>query len=246
MVMVRSGPGVRIPPWERLLANIAVVFHLGGFIAQHRYHAHYMADAGSAHIEQTAAAPDEFSSFETCFQRYTTEITGYLWRMTCDEQVAQDLAQETFLRAWKHFGELREYQQPRAWLFRVATNLALNHLRQRTRWQKKLFSPTSRRKVDTPEGFHEAEGDITTTSLVTGDHAAEVVEREAVRETLLALPITYRAALVLRSVYGMDYSDIGTVLDMSAGAARTTLCRSRERFRMLYLEQHDKREEAQP
>ncbi len=76
-----------------------------------------------------------------------------------------------------------------------------------------------------------------------------MVEREAVRETLLALPITYRAALVLRSVYGMDYSDIGTVLDMSAGAARTTLCRSRERFRMLYLEQqeqHDKREEAQP
>src|SRR5215472_11574409 len=52
-------------------------------------------------------------------------ILNYLWRMTGDEQSAYDLTQEVFLRAWQHFATVRRYDQPRAWLFRMATNLSL-------------------------------------------------------------------------------------------------------------------------
>src|SRR4051812_1776109 len=70
--------------------------------------------------------------FEAFFARHEREVVGYLWRMTGDEQAARDLTQETFLRAWQRFDQLRGFDQPKAWLFRVATHLALNHLRDQT------------------------------------------------------------------------------------------------------------------
>ncbi|MBA3827211.1 MAG: hypothetical protein H0X24_25370 [Ktedonobacterales bacterium] len=59
-------------------------------------------------------------AFETFFLRYDRQIASYLWRMLGDEHSASELAQETFLRAWQHFDEIRAYERPLAWLFRVA------------------------------------------------------------------------------------------------------------------------------
>src|SRR5262249_40372196 len=73
----------------------------------------------------------ERESFEAFFQARHRAIFAYLWRMTCEEEAANDLCQETFLRAWRQFERLRRYDRPDAWLLRVATNLALNHLRRR-------------------------------------------------------------------------------------------------------------------
>jgi RNA polymerase sigma-70 factor (ECF subfamily) len=70
--------------------------------------------------------------FEAFFHAHEREIFGYLWRLTGDEYASYDLAQETFVRAWQHFEQLHHYEQPRAWLFRVATNLASNYRRHRS------------------------------------------------------------------------------------------------------------------
>jgi len=71
---------------------------------------------------------DEFESF---FRAHEARLSAYLWRMTGDQQSASDLCQETFLRAWQRYDTIRAYDQPDAWLFRVATNLALQLARRR-------------------------------------------------------------------------------------------------------------------
>ncbi len=122
---------------------------------------------------------------------YERQILNYLWRMTGDEQTAYDLTQEVFLRAWQHYATVSRYEQPRAWLFRVATNLALS-----------AKATRARRGKTTLEASGELlEGD---SAPGTSDIARRIVERDAVRAVLLQLPPKRRAALVLREVYGLS------------------------------------------
>src|SRR6185437_15441434 len=90
------------------------------------------AIAPTAPTASAAPAHDALSfepSFEQFYQRHARDIFGYLWRVCGDEQTANDLTQEVFFRAWREFEKLQRYERPEAWLFRVATNLALNERR---------------------------------------------------------------------------------------------------------------------
>lgn len=161
-----------------------------------------------------AAAASEFERFVHAHER---AILNYLWRMTGDEQAAYDLAQEVFLRAWQRFDTIRTYEQPRAWLFRVATNLALSYLRR------------NRSHSDGAAALVEERGPA------VSDPAWRLAESDAVRRTLLRLSPGRRAALVLRELYGLSSAEVGQALGMSAATVRTTLHRAREQFRAIYL-----------
>ncbi len=196
-------------------------------IAIERPQSQVIAAAGSG---ATAATVEAFERF---FQQHNAEIVGYLWRMTCDEQAAYDLTQEVFVRAWSHFAEVSGFERPRAWLFRVATNLALNHIRQRTAWGR-LTSPIS--SLLSPGGEAvPTEPSGTAPAITSADHAAAIAERDAIREALLALKSGYRAALVLQAVYGMTCAEIAEALGVSLSGAKTRLARGRARFRAQYL-----------
>ncbi len=155
------------------------------------------------------------NDFEAFFQRHQQRIYGYLLRTTGDEQAAHDLSQETFLRAWRHFERVSAYEAPAGWLFRVATNLALTHLRRRSR----------------PAGTSvslDAEGPA------RSDPALRIVELDVVRRTLMELAPKQRAALVLREVYCLSCEEVGQALGVSRDAAKMLLLRARERFRACY------------
>jgi RNA polymerase sigma-70 factor (ECF subfamily) len=171
----------------------------------------------------TPAQEGEIGAFEPFVRRYERQVLNYLWSMTGDEQTARDLAQETFLRAWQHYATISRYEQPRGWLFRIATNLALTH------------NATRQRRAATT-GQPLFEGD---SSPATSDVARRVVERDLVREVLLQLPAKRRAALVLREVYGLAGAEIAATLGMSEPAVRMALSRARERFRKLYEREED-------
>jgi RNA polymerase sigma-70 factor (ECF subfamily) len=156
-------------------------------------------------------------TFEAFFSQYEQQVFGYLVHMTGDEQTARDLSQEAFLRAWQHFDKLLTYDHPSAWLFRVATNLALSHLRRR----------------GSPVGSAKLLGDDD--SPARSDPAMRFVERDLIEQTLLELPPKQRAALVLREVYGLNCAEIGQVLSMSHDAVKMALWRARERFRVRYV-----------
>jgi RNA polymerase sigma-70 factor (ECF subfamily) len=154
---------------------------------------------------------------EAFIRQHERAILNYLWRMTGDEQAAYDLTQEVFVRAWQRFDAVRAYEQPRGWLFRVATNLALTHLR---RHGAPAAGPVALDAAPDP---------------AASDPARRVVERDQVRRVLLQLAPQRRAALVLREVYGLSCAEVAQTLALPAASVRMALHRAREQFRALYL-----------
>jgi RNA polymerase sigma-70 factor (ECF subfamily) len=159
--------------------------------------------------------------FDAFLQTYERDVWGYLWRMTGDEQAAYDLAQETFVRAWQRFEQVSRYDHPKAWLFRVATNLALNYLR-----HSAIVLGNS-----APLAAGEQQ------NVGGADPARQVAERDAVRRALLDLAPRQRAALVLREVQGLSCTEVARALGISGAAAKMLLFRARERFRASYERQ---------
>jgi RNA polymerase sigma-70 factor (ECF subfamily) len=161
------------------------------------------------------AAPTD--AFEAFFREHERAVYACLWRLTGDPQAARDLTQETFLRAWRHFERVRAYEQPLAWLLRVATNLARTSHR---REQRRPRSTETLTDADEPS---------------RSDPTQRLAERDLVERTLLELPPNQRAALTLREVYGFSCAEIGAALGLSRDAVKMALYRGRESFRRHYL-----------
>ena len=164
---------------------------------------------------------DAADAFEGFVRAHERELFGYLWRVTGDEHASYDLAQETFVRAWQRFDQVRGYEQPRAWLFRVATNLASNYRRARS----------VRVAAAIP---------LTGETEYAGDPATNIAESDAVRVALDEMPVKQRSALLLRAVYGFSVSELARALDCSEAAAKMTLSRARERFRAHYRQEESR------
>ncbi|HEY7093743.1 MAG TPA: RNA polymerase sigma factor [Ktedonobacterales bacterium] len=184
---------------------------------QRRHNTTFWDDERTQPVDTTQKSVSQADSFESFVRRFERQILNYLWRMTGEEQSAYDLTQEVFLRAWRHFSSISQYEQPQAWLFRVATNLALTHNSSR----KHQAAPMSALPNDAPGA---------------SDPARHFAESEVVRQVLLQLPSRRRAALVLREVYGLSTAEVGKVLGMSETAVRMAISRAREQFRALYRE----------
>jgi RNA polymerase sigma factor (sigma-70 family) len=161
------------------------------------------------------AALDEFEGF---FGAHEARLSAYLWRMTGDRQSASDLCQETFLRAWQRYDVIRTYDRPDAWLFRVATNLALQ---------------LARRKKAPVGAAGPLEDDFEPS---VSDPAWHLAERDLARETLLELPPRARSLLLLREVSGFSGEEAAKMLGMSLAAVKVALWRARAQFREIYLQ----------
>ncbi len=170
------------------------------------------------------------AEFDAFFIRFEQPLYGYLRRLVPNDEIAVELAQEVFFRAWRHFAELRAYDRPDAWLYRVATNLAITHLRRR---QSVSFTHLLSRS-------NEADGadtlEDTPPFADSLDIEGRFVEREAIEHVLQRLPERQRAALLLRAVQGFSCEEIATALGITVTNARQTLSRARDRFRTLYQE----------
>lgn len=174
---------------------------------------------GAAGATGDAASADDARSFEEFYRRYERDVFGYLWRMTGDSSAADDLSQEAFYRAWRHFARVRTYEQPRAWLLRVATNLVINQRR------------GARHAPPLPLDEHHA-------SPGAPDPATGLAEGSAIRQALSAIAPRERAALVLHEVYGLTCDELAEALGISRGAAKMTLSRGRAHFRTAYVAQN--------
>ena len=165
---------------------------------------------------KSPVATEAPATFEEFIAGRESEVFGYLWRLTGEEQTAYDLCQETLLRAWQLFGKIRHYEQPGAWLFRVATNLALNAIERR--------ATTSSRVVLLHDDYQPT----------SDDPAGRIARLDLIHRTLLQLPARERAALVLREVEGFSNGEIAHALDISANSVRMLLSRARAHFRQHY------------
>lgn len=149
------------------------------------------------------------------FERYHEEVYGYLCGMLREPEWAEDLAQEAFLRVLQARHRLPEVRNPRAWLYRVATNVALNALRRRRRL---AWLPWLARD----EACH------------TPDVAEQVAGQSALESALAALQPAYRAPLLLYAQYGLSPAEVAEALGLSEAAARKRIYRATEMFRQAY------------
>lgn len=150
------------------------------------------------------------------FERYRVPICAYLYSLVDDWEMAHDLTQETFLKAFGARGQLMDVENQRAWLYRVASNLAFNALKRRRRFQ---WLPWT---------------DNDSEPLPQADASERVAEASAVERALAALPLDYRAPLLLFSYYQFSVREVAEALTLSEGAVKVRLHRAREMFRQAY------------
>ncbi len=163
-------------------------------------------------------------SFEVLVRRYRLPLVNYFYRLLRDRAQAEDLAQEVFLRVYMARLRYRPEAQFTTWLYRIATNLALNALRDR----KDLEA------VDEQGGREEAPR---TSPFVEPKPSAEqwLIDSDRqrlVRQAVGALPTNQRAAVILHKYQGIDYRQIAKVLGVSVSAVKSLLFRAYESLRV--------------
>jgi RNA polymerase sigma-70 factor (ECF subfamily) len=168
------------------------------------------------------------AAFEALLERYRAPIRRHLLRYTHDDVAAQDLLQETFLRVWTRGDQWDGRGSFRAWLYRVATNLALNHLR------------TVRRRRETPLETElepeTAEEDLVPAWMVDdtalGPQAAleQAEERQQVRRLVAALPDEKRAVFRLVHEMEMTIHDTAAQLEIPEGTVKSRLYYARKQL----------------
>ena len=156
--------------------------------------------------------------FETIVAAHHAEIFRYLRRVTSRTSEAEDLSQETFLRAYRAYRTLTPEANVRAWLFAIATNLSRNHFRSEKRRRLAYASASVERREADPGG-PEAEA-------LFGE------ARDLLETTIHGLPMKQRVAFTLRKMHDLDYETIGRSLDCSAESARAHVFQALRKIRV--------------
>jgi len=178
-----------------------------------------------AEIMLRAKAGDQ-SAFEYLVQKYRRPMVSFMYRMARNPAAAEDLAQEVFLRVYRSRESYEASAKFTTWLYRIATNLAVNHARD-TRHER----PELQVSLDEPD-----EDSGTTLELPDGNLNAEqqIVRRErmlAIRRKVEALPEQQRLAVIMHKYQQMDYKQIAEVLKKSESATKSLLFRAYETLR---------------
>jgi RNA polymerase sigma-70 factor (ECF subfamily) len=174
-------------------------------------------------------AGDE-QSFGLLLHRYRTPLVNFLYRMVRNREQAEDLAQEVFIRVYR----AREDYVPSAkfttWLFRIATNLALNSVRD-TRHQRMEVSLDAPVTVDAEDG-DERPLDVAEKNPNIEEHLVQEAQRDMIRKSIDKLPEKQRAAVLLHKYQELDYGEISKILECSESALKSLLFRAYETLRV--------------
>ncbi|HEV8474829.1 MAG TPA: RNA polymerase sigma factor [Methylomirabilota bacterium] len=156
--------------------------------------------------------------FETAVEAHHAEIYRYLVRVTTRRTEADDLSQETFLRAYRAWDALGPGANVRAWLFAIATNLARNHFRTESR-RRRAYAAVSDARTDRDPASPEEERRYRET-------------RALVERVVDGLPPKQRLAFVLRKLHDLEYDAIGESLACSPESARAHVFQALKKIRV--------------
>ena len=156
------------------------------------------------------------------------QLYGAARRMTRNDSAAEDLVQETYLRAYKGFDRFTEGTNLRAWLFRILTNLFINEYRRR----KRRPDEVDLGDTDTLYLYRGlGGGDGARLSRSAEDEMLDGLTSAEVRDAIESLPDSYRVAVLLADVEGFAYKEIAEILDVPIGTVMSRLHRGRKRLR---------------
>ncbi|WP_260737829.1 RNA polymerase sigma factor [Tunturiibacter lichenicola] len=166
------------------------------------------------------------AGFDFLIQKYRKPIIHFMYRMVHNQAVAEELAQEVFLRVYRSRETYRAEARFSTWLYRIATNLGVNYARD-----------TRHERTASTVYLDEADSETGTTPDVadaTISVEANLLRQErlnAIRQHVLALPERQRMAVLMHKYEGMDYKQIGDVLKLSESATKSLLFRAYQTLR---------------
>ena len=167
--------------------------------------------------------------FEELVRRYQRPIVSYVYRMTGDYESALDLTQEVFIKVYNSLARYSPEYKFSTWIYRIAHNAAIDHLRRRSTRELELGVARGR------EG--ETYERPTPSDAPSPEQLSERAERRAeIEEIIRELPPGYRELIVLRHAHDMSYDEIAEVTGLPLGTVKNRIFRAREAMRGPLLE----------
>ncbi len=171
-----------------------------------------------AQLARRAAAGDQ-EAFETLVVRYETPLRKLVYGYVQNWEVAEDVAQDAFLLAFRKLDRLDEHAAFKSWLYRIAINRAHDELRRKSRWAQRLdLNVRDEALAELPAAGAESAVE------------SRLLRRALVR-ALAELPKGQRTAVVLKDVVGMKYVEIAELLGCPIGTAQIRVHRGRRQLR---------------
>lgn len=170
------------------------------------------------------------AAFRELVRRYERPVFSLIFRMVRNSETAEDLAQDAFIKVLNHIDKYRPEFKLSSWLFKIANNVAIDHLRRR---QLETVSVSG-----SPHASSATEVEATSFDIPSGDVSAleEIVARElgsSIEKAIGQLRPEYRSCIVLRHVEGRSYEEIAATLDLPLGTVKTYIHRARSELRDL-------------
>ena len=174
------------------------------------------------------ARSGEEAAYRELVRRYERPLFSLLYRMVRDRELAEDLAQETFVKALNAIDSYRPEFKFSSWIFKIANNAAIDHLRRR---ELDTLSLEGSPHAETPEA-------IEATALQIGDRQESPLDAVEARElggqierAIAQLRPEYRSCILLRHVEGRAYEEIAEILGLPLGTVKTYIHRARNELR---------------
>ncbi len=177
-----------------------------------------------AEVMLHAAADD--SAYEYLVTKYHRPMIAFMYRMCRNQAQAEELAQEVFLRVYRSRTSYAAEAKFTTWLYRIATNLAVNHARDhKVERSGKVVS------LDEPDEESGTTLDVADPTLNVEQNILRRERLQAIKKHVMALPEKQRAAVLMHKYQEMDYRDIAGVLKLSESATKSLLFRAYEGLR---------------
>ncbi len=183
-----------------------------------------LPDADVAALAKEGREP----AFRELVRRYERPVFSLIFRMVRDRELAEDLAQDSFIKVLNNIDRYRPEFKLSSWLFKIANNVTIDHLRRRQLATVSLDG--------SPHAATAAEAQATSLDVESrGQSALEAIEsRElgsAIERAIASLRPEYRSCILLRHVEGRSYEEIAATLDLPLGTVKTYIYRARHELR---------------
>ncbi len=178
-----------------------------------------------AEVMLRVAAGDD-SAFDYLVGKYRRPIISFMYRMTHNQAVAEEMAQEVFLRVYRSRRNYTASAKFTTWLYRIATNLSVNHAR-----DTKHERPENTVNLDEPDVDTGMTVDVADGGLNAEQNILRRERLAAIRRQVEALPERQRMAVLMHKYQNMDYKQIAAVLKLSESATKSLLFRAYETLR---------------
>jgi RNA polymerase sigma-70 factor, ECF subfamily len=164
------------------------------------------------------------------YEQFSGPVHTYIYRLLGNQEDADDITQEVFIRACTAWDTLHEREHLSAWLYRIATNLCIDLMRRRKRFS---WWPLARRQWHDSMDEEEFRPD-TLRALSDSGGIPEIAERELIHIALRNMPTEYAIALVLSAAQGIPYQEVARIVGVTPNTAATRISRAKKMFALHY------------